>query len=158
MKKILSIAVVLSIFLTVSVSICTAQSGIYKVPESAEIPTPVPEVKKIIEEIQTIYRLTIYYIYEDGTEAAGTHTEQLQAGENYHVESPVILNFTASEDLIEGTMPNRDMEYTVIYVGFRPVIIPGTPEKPAVTFFTIEDYETSLGLGQTMMNVGICIE
>ena len=123
------------------------------VVDSPEIPAPPPEIEEIIEELQTVYRLTIYYIYEDGSTAAATYTEQLNAGDTYSVSSPSIPGYTPSVYVVSGTMPARDIEYTVIYVP-----IPTDPDGHGGKYLTLEDYETPLGLGETSMNVGICIE
>ena len=119
--------------------------------DSAEIPLPPPEIEEIIEEYQMIYRLTVHYIYLDGTPAAPTYVEQLLAGSPYGVESPEIEGYTPSTYLVSGVMPSRDMEYTVIYIP-----IPKDPGGPS--YLTIEDFETPLGLGVIYMHIGICIE
>ena len=131
--------------------------------DSIETPTPPPQIEEIIEEYQTIYRLTIYYIYLDGSTAAPTYTEQLDAGTAYSVPSPEIPGYTPTMELVEGVMPARDVEYTVIY-------IPGADNEEGYSFYymfwgdpskgllTIDDYETPLGFGASFMNVGVCVE
>lgn len=130
--------------------------------ESIETPVPPPEIEEIIEEYQTVYRLTIYYVYLDGTTAAPTYTEQLDAGALYNVTSPVITGYTASILVVKGVMPARDIEYTVIYIP-DPADVPDDPNP--IKYFnsdseitTIEEYNTPLGLGGSIMNVGICVE
>ena len=120
--------------------------------DSIENPEPDPEIEDIIEEHQTIYRLTIYYIYLDGSTAAPTYTEQLEAGAEYSVPSPKIEGYRPTLYLVAGVMPARDMEYTVIY-------IPGnSDDDDDIDYFTIEDYETPLGLGASIMNIGVSVE
>ncbi len=119
--------------------------------DSAEIPLPPPEIEEIIEEYQMIYRLTIHYIYLDGTPAAPTYAEQLLAGSPYEVRSPEIAAYTPSTYMVSDVMLSRDVEYTVIYIP-----VPNGPGGPS--YMTIEDYETPLGLGTIHMHIGICIE
>ena len=61
------------------------------------------------------YTLTIKYVYEDGSEAATTHTEQLKKDAEYSVTSPVISGYTADEVTVAGTMPAENKEVTVTY-------------------------------------------
>ena len=145
MKKVLSAFLVLVILFAFP-SITTAAV------DSPEIPTPPPEVKEIIEDMQTIYRQTIYYIYPDGTTAAPTYTAQLNAGTGYNVASPEISGYTPTMIIVSGIMPARDMQYMVIYIPAS--LNPGSSES----FLTIEDFETPLGLGASFMHVGISIE
>ena len=58
--------------------------------DSPQLPDTPPEIEEIIEDVQTVYRLTIYYIYLDGSTAAPTYTEQLDAGTEYNVVSPTM--------------------------------------------------------------------
>ena len=136
MKKAVWLALALAILLTAP--------AVLAVVYSPETPVPPPEIEEIIEDHQTTYRLTIYYIYEDGTVAAPTYTKQLDAGEEYHVSSPVIPDYTPSMETVDGVMPARDVEYTVIYV---------TGSDP---FKTIEEDEPVWGAA--FINVGICVE
>ncbi len=144
MKKTLSVFLVL-VILFVFPSITTAV-------DSPITPVPPPEIEEIIEDHQTIYRLTIYYIYLDGTTAAPTYTEQLYAGTEYNVTSPEISGYTPTEYIVSGIMPARDMEYTVTYI---PESV--DPENPE-SYFTIENYEIPLGFGASYMHIGISIE
>ena len=61
------------------------------------------------------YDLTIYYRYADGSQAAGTHQEQLQAGASYSVTSPAITGYQPDQTVISGSMPAKDTSFTVIY-------------------------------------------
>ena len=92
------------------------------------------------------YRLRIYYRYTNGQEAAATFEQMLDAGETYDVVSPEIEGYTASLLRVQGTMPNHDVEYLVLYM-------PGNG-----LFHIIDDYETPLGLGNVFINIGECIE
>ena len=59
-------------------------------------------------------------------------------------------------------MPARDVQYTVIYLGSDD----GTDDKNPGPFdpkilsdlYPMEDYETPLGLGFMMINLGLCAE
>lgn len=91
------------------------------------------------------YTLTIYYLYINGETAAPTVIEIHRAGDKYDVVSPVIPGYTASILKVQGIMPSRDVEYTVIYTP--------TDEHQA-----IEDIETPLGMGAIHINVGDCLD
>ena len=86
------------------------------------------------------YTLTIYYVYEDGTQAAPTYQRTLTYGEAYSVLSPVIDGYTANFRLVTGEMPARNMVYTIRYQAAGNGII-------------IDDYDTPLGLS----GFGVCI-
>ena len=101
-------------------------------------PTPTPSTKP--------FKLTIWYIYWDGRPAAPTHRHIHWPGEKYDVVSPVIPGYTATILRVSGTMPYRDVEYTVIYIPDTAKLIP------------IDDYNTPLGLGERQMHVGVCFE
>ncbi len=90
------------------------------------------------------YTLTVYYRYLGGEEAAPTHEETHREGEPYDVESPHIEGYRPIPVRITGTMPGRDVEYTVIYIPIDETII--------------EYLETPLGLGRVEINIGDCLE
>ena len=108
-----------------------------------------PDVKDRDEEPNPTvgyYKLTIEYVYQDGTEAAETYTEEeLSAGDNYNVKSPTIPGYHPSIKIVQGTMPKRDVTITVIYVPNQDII-------------TIDDFITPLGLGLGGINAGETIE
>lgn len=91
------------------------------------------------------HRLRIVYQYINGEEAAPTVERMLYAGETYDVVSPVIPGYTATLLRVQGTMPNHDVEYLVLY-------LPGDGLR------ILDDYETPLGLGNVYINIGDCIE
>ena len=92
------------------------------------------------------YKLTIEYVYQDGTEAAETYTEEkLSAGDKYNVTSPTIPGYHPSIKIVQGTMPKRDVTITVIYLPNQDII-------------PIDDFETPLGLGLGGINAGETIE
>lgn len=61
------------------------------------------------------HKLTIEYVYADGSEASPRHTEQLVEGAAYSVESPKVAGFVASQEVVEGTMGAEDVDVTVTY-------------------------------------------
>lgn len=133
-------------------------------PETSDTPSPTPELSEtpppVVPPTPTPtpmltpkpspkpdpqpHTLTIYYIYWDGRKAAETHYSIHWPGENYDVVSPVIPGYRATLLRVAGVMPNRDLEFTVVY---------WPPEDTL-----IEDYETALGLGIIYMHVGVCYE
>lgn len=140
---------ILSLLLVLLVALAAAAASVAEMSPQNEVPPP--EIEKIIEDHQTIYRLTIYYIYLDGTTAAPTYRAVLNAGTPYNVPSPRISGYTPTMSVVSGIMPARNVEYTVIY-------IPRSPDGTPIDFLTIEDYETPLGFGACYMHEGICIE
>ena len=122
------------------------------------IPDPEP-VAELQEELQTVYHLTIYYVYIDGTTAAETYEAVLQEGTDYSVTSPLIENYTATIPIVSGTMPGRNVVVTVVYFSEE-----ANQDSPVfalslmTNLFSMEDYEVPLGLGFSMSNVGICFE
>ena len=141
----------LSMVLVLLISMAFAAAALAEASPQNE--TPPPKIEEIIEEHQTIFTLRIRYIFLDGSTAAPTYTEHLNAGTSYSVVSPSIAGYIATRGVVSGVMPARDVQYTVIY-------IPGVADDPENPIFllTIEDYETALGFGACFMHVGICIE
>ena len=125
---------------------------------NGRIPTPpdititenTPEIEELIEELQAIFTLTVYYIYLDGRTAAPTHFEVLDAGSGYYVPSPVIEGYTASRELVEGIMPRRNVEYTVVYIPAGEMGSPVVPEEYA--------YASSIKGRFPVLNLGISLE
>ena len=107
-------------------------------PRPTASPTPTPNAKPV--------KLTVRYIYWDGRTAAPTYKHIYWPGDDYDVVSPVIPGYTATMLRVSGTMPDRDLEYTVIYIPENARLIP------------IEDYNIPLGLGEIWMHVGVCFE
>ena len=66
-------------------------------------------------EAKNEYNLTIKYIYEDGKQAAETYTETLTPEASYDVKSPKIEGYKADKTVVQGEMPFRDVEETVVY-------------------------------------------
>ena len=89
------------------------------------------------------YRLTIHYIYRDGTMAHEDYTWTYWFNSTYNVPSPIIPGFTPSIDVIAGRMPSHGLELTVVYVGDGEIVIP--------------DEDTSLGF-KSYLNAGECFE
>ena len=127
------------------------------VPPVVEIVPDTPEVQELQETLKTIYRLTIYYVYADGSTASQTYDAMLQAGMEYSVASPEIKGYTPSVEIVADVMPMRDMEYTVVYVS-PEAEISAFPYAEMEVVLTIEDYEAPTGLGFSVSNVGICFE
>ena len=61
------------------------------------------------------YTLTVNYIYENGNEAQGPHVEQVEEGTIYTVTSPLIVGYTSDQTVVNGTMPNHDVNVNVKY-------------------------------------------
>lgn len=61
------------------------------------------------------YRLTIYYLYEDGTTAASPYMANYDYGASYSVASPAIARYEADIPVVTGTMGTANAEVTVTY-------------------------------------------
>ena len=91
-------------------------------PNVTPTPTPVPTVPVYVSPAPRVtpgpgpYMLTIRYMYMNGTPAAKTYTDTLSAGEDYLKNSPIIPGYKTVTLVVQGTMPNRDVQYVVIYV------------------------------------------
>ena len=92
-------------------------------------------------------RLHITYRYTNGQEASPPVELMLNPGENYDVPSPVIPGYTPTLVRVQGTMPDHNVDYLVLYV-------PGEGGQ----VYIIDDFETPLGLGNVFLNIGDCIE
>ncbi len=101
-----------------------------------------------VPKTETPHKLTIRYIYEDGTAAHKDYHGTYWPGDTYDVYSPVISGYIISMPRVNGMMPSRDLQFTVIYIR-------GTA---GMTIVNIQDYETPLGLGDLQMHVGVCFE
>ena len=62
------------------------------------------------------FKLTVHYVYADGSVAAEDSVKDgLLAGDSYSVTSPVLEGYTVDYELVAGTMPGEDLEFTVVY-------------------------------------------
>ncbi|MBP3719719.1 MAG: hypothetical protein J6J41_00135, partial [Clostridia bacterium] len=86
------------------------------------------------------YRLTIYYLFNNGSQAAETYTAMLAYGVGYDVVSPEIEGYNVNFAEVAGEMPARNMIYTVRYWTDDEMII--------------NDYETPLGVPNMSMSTG----
>ena len=95
--------------------------------------------------VRQIYKLTIYYIFEDGTTAHKEYEAKLYAGEKFEVESPEINGYKPNLWMISGVMPDRNLNYTVIYIART---------KPV----EIQEAVAPLGVGSVVPNTGDCFD
>ena len=121
-------------------------------PEPTPAPTPkpwtpprtTPEPEPEPEEEEPIYTLTVVYRYTNGEEAAVTYVNQFREGESYEVISPEIPGYLVTKKVYAGTMSDRDQSFVVWY--YRE------------GYTILEDYDTPLGLGNVVINIGDCYE
>ena len=110
-------------------------------------PTPVP--KPTPTPRPNPYHLVIHYIYaETGDTAWPDHSETLWEGDGYDVLSPIFPEYWYDIAEVAGKMPGHNVEFTVMYF----------TKKPGWSYYSIEDYETALGIGEIQMHVGVCFE
>lgn len=55
------------------------------------------------------------YVYENGDTAAKTYSESFKSGDPYSVGSPSIIGYTPDKVLVSGVMPDKNMEFIVVY-------------------------------------------
>ena len=96
------------------------------------------------EEEPAEHTLKIIYITLDGKPVAPPHEETLKTGDPFDEESPEIEGYKTTTLRVTGTMPDRDLEITVIYI----------PEDLEI----IGELNTPLGLGRVNINVGDCLD
>ncbi len=126
------------------------------IPPTVEIVENTEEVTQLQEELQTVFHLTIQFVLPDGTQVAETSDTVLQTGENYSVTPPDIPGYTTYTTVITGTMPGTNVNVVVVYMPEEG--IPAFNPSQLNNLYTWDEYETPLGLGYSMMNIGICFE
>jgi len=72
-------------------------------------------------------KITIHYIYADGSKAADDNYVILNGGEPFNITSPTIKGYTADYPFVTGTNVTKSMEYVVTY---RATTTPVPPIKP----------------------------
>ena len=65
------------------------------------------------------YKLTINYVYANGTEAAESKVLELVPGAEYNETSPYISGYRADKAVVKGTMPDHALTETVTYTRRR---------------------------------------
>ena len=115
-------------------------------PKPTKKPKPVVTPKPRKPKPKADYTLTIYYQYMDGSTAAQTYVETYAAGTSFNVRSPSINGYITTRKNVSGIMPNRNLSYVVYYY------------RTEAATEIIEDYDTPLGLGNTVINIGDCYE
>lgn len=93
------------------------------------------------------YRMTIRYIFPDGTEAAPAYEAPVRTGESYDVESPRIRGYRTLRLRIRGVNPGWDETFAVIYI----------PDD-GTEYSGIDSFDTPLNPGYPDMQTGICSE
>ena len=123
-----------------------------KPEEPAPVITPEPQPPKRSQATATPeparqpenYSLTVRYLYKDGSQAAVPYYNVYSPGENFNVYSPNISGYSRSRDTISGKMERRNESFVVYYYDGNTIVI--------------DDYETPLGLGDVIINIGDCYE
>ena len=127
----------------------TVQSFAAHIPEAGSGKMNASAILKntvVVPKEENPYTVTIRYIYEDGTTAHQTFRGTFWPGDIYDVYSPLIAEYIASILRVNGTMPARDLQFTVIYIR----------DDDNITI--VPEYDTPLGLGNIQMHVGVCFE
>ncbi|MQM72024.1 MAG: hypothetical protein DUD26_06715 [Eubacteriaceae bacterium] len=85
-----------------------------------------------------LYIATIHYQDANGNTLAPDYIGQYMAGDSFNIASPTLPGYTARQTyVVMASMPERDVEVTVVYdrstVPVTPVnpVVPGTPTTPA---------------------------
>lgn len=91
----------------------------YKLEKTENFPLTIgtDELANVIKVyyVKDTFKLTIHYVYEDGTEAKPDYTADVAVNESYSVPSPTIDGYTANTTTVSGTMPSQDVTETVTY-------------------------------------------
>lgn len=74
----------------------------------------------------TTYRLTVNYVFEDGTQAVSSVRRSLSSGSSYSVSSPAVAGYTPDQSVVEGRL-NRNLTVTVTYIKEQNIQDPDTP-------------------------------
>jgi uncharacterized repeat protein (TIGR01451 family) len=79
------------------------------------------------------YNLTVNFVYINGTTAAPSRTIRVNYGAAFSVTAPTVAGFTPNTPVYTGTMPARDVVYTVIYTANPPAdeVAEQPAEQPA---------------------------
>lgn len=67
---------------------------------------------------EQLYKVTVHYVYSDGTQAAEDAVISVKAGADYSIDSPAIEGYKADKTIVSGTIPAdtpADAEITVTY-------------------------------------------
>lgn len=86
-------------------------------PDKANVNGTMPDMN-VTEEVnytRNEHDLLIHYLYEDGSEAREDYSATLKYEDNYSVLSETIVGYTADKSVVEGAMPDNDVEVTVVY-------------------------------------------
>jgi uncharacterized repeat protein (TIGR02543 family) len=83
---------------------------------------------KVNSQTPENYTLTINYVDQELNTMAPTHTETLEDGSTYSVDSPIIADYTPDKETVEGTI-TEDTTVTVTYT-----TVDDTTTEPAVTY------------------------
>ena len=77
---------------------------------------PADDLTRTVVYTAIDYTLTIIYEFEDGSEAAPTFTDtEMNVGQEFEIDSPVIPGYTVSLETVSGTMPADDVRVLVVY-------------------------------------------
>ena len=91
----------------------------YKLDKTENLPLTIgtDESANVIKVyyVKDTFKLTIHYVYEDGTEAKPDYTADIAVNESYSVTSPTINGYTADKTTVSGTMQSNDVTETVTY-------------------------------------------
>ena len=86
------------------------------------------------------HTLTVNYLYANEQPAAEAVTQTIAAGETYSIQSPEIMGYTPSIQVVSGTMPEEDLTVNVYYAkAFYDLTVKyqhqdGTEAAPKVAF------------------------
>lgn len=120
----------------------------------ARVEGRMPDEDLVVDVVycQTMFKLTISYVLEDGTAAHAEYQADLIVGENFAVESPEINGYQPDLPLISGEMPDQNLNYTVIYKAQK------MPVEPDTTTVPLSAATVPLGIGNVAPSAGDCFD
>ena len=93
----------------------------------------------------TVYQLTIKYVDADGNPVQPPYQDGLKAGESYSSNSPSVDGMICTRPVVDGIMPDYDLEIVVIYLDAEQYVVVDEPAAPK-------------GIGTVTLNAGDCFE
>ena len=76
---------------------------------------PADNVEVLVTYKANTYKVTVNYVYSDGTTASETKTVDVKYKDLYTVKSPAVEGYTADQLTVSGTMPAKNVDVTVTY-------------------------------------------
>mgnify|MGYP003217406347 CR=1 FL=1 len=94
---------------------------------------------------EQLYKVTVHYVYSDGTQAAEDAVINVKAGAAYSIDSPAIEGYKADKATVSGTIPADKPADTVITVTYKPTV--EIPDDDALGLNNTDHFAYIVGYG-----------